>query len=1243
MLHPYVSVHAAAALAEAAPDRYVEIDATLAFFDVSGFTPMTERLASLGRAGAEHINDVLNVVFTGLIDAVSGWGGDVLEFGGDAMVVLYSGTRHAERAAAGAAEAFAFMRRANPVTTPVGKVTLGMSCGMASGAQAYYLLGRTRRAFVVAGPVSTAMARCEAAAPSGEAWLAPSSAAALPRAWVERCDGDGYRLLHRRVRADPALHGAIDRGARDDTSALLPTEFRDLVDVGRRSGELKQVAMAFLRLTGTDGLIAAGGPAAAAAVLGELSELIDTTAAEFGVCWLETQAEADSVRWTLISGAPTATERDGERLLRVVRRIADAAPQPLHIGANLGVVFVGDMGHPDRCTYIVMGDTTNLAARLMGRAEAGQVLVGERLAHATAGRFAFEWPDPFTVKGKARPVQAAVLGPMVEAGRDAPASQPAATPPLVGRDDQLHELVAAIRDAAVVVVTGEAGSGKSRLWHEARAVLGDRSWVAAGGDPYEQSSAFAPMRRLLRTLFDATDGDALARHVGRVAPDLAGWLPLVGDVLGFDVEPTAQTASLDPTFRAERQRLAVAELVSATVAGRPTVLVVDDVHWLDEASRALVATIARTQPDTAVVLTARPGGWLPPADVTVDLPPVPPHEAERLLIQALPGRLAADATLARLTRAAGGNPLFLLELARAAAVTGDDTALPDSVERLMAARIDRLPAAARARVRDLSVLGATVDRALAAGVLGLADPADLDAWTAGFDDLLVDDGTELHFAHDMIRVAAYEGLAVRRRRAVHAAAVRVIEAWGDAAPLADPVAVLAVHAAGAADDPRIVRWSGRAADEALASGATTVAIGLYQAVADAQRRLRAEPVERVATLRRLACAAERAGRPDTALDALAQAARYVTGPDRSALAVDRARLLERSGRYRAAQAMATRAANATTDQVVRAHLALSRATVRNLVGDHRGALTLAEQALADPVAGSDRAVAAQAHVLAEWACSALRLPERESHDTEAERLLVELDDTVRLANLYLNRGVSRYADSRIAEAIDSLQASAEQYRKAGDVLGEAGADNNLGEALTTLFRLDEAEPRLARARRVSAAAGDPYYELAATSGLARIAAWRGDTETAVGLEQAAIDGFGRLGASDLEFDSLVRMVEIQLLHGDPEAALAIADRAARAGGARAATPTGRATLERLRARVLVALDRPDEAYAAFTTARALAEQDTARHELALATIGLGQLDGDDGAVAKGLAALAELDVLAPPPGTLAPTPERRSG
>src|SRR3954454_20106721 len=108
-LHAYVS-DLAVNVMEAEPTAgYSELQGTLAFFDISGFTKLTERLARVGRSGAEHINDVLNTVFQGLIGDVFRRGGDVLEFGGDAMVVLFTGTAHERRGAVATADMFRFM------------------------------------------------------------------------------------------------------------------------------------------------------------------------------------------------------------------------------------------------------------------------------------------------------------------------------------------------------------------------------------------------------------------------------------------------------------------------------------------------------------------------------------------------------------------------------------------------------------------------------------------------------------------------------------------------------------------------------------------------------------------------------------------------------------------------------------------------------------------------------------------------------------------------------------------------------------------------------------------------------------------------------------------------------------------------------------------------------------------------------------------------------------------------------
>ena len=245
----------------------------------------------------------------------------------------------------------------------------------------------------------------------------------------------------------------------------------------------------------------------------------------------------------------------------------------------------------------------------------------------------------------------------------------------------------------------------------------------------------------------------------------------------------------------------------------------------------------------------------------------------------------------------------------------------------------------------------------------------------------------------------------------------------------------------------------------------------------------------------------------------------------------------------------------------------------------------------------------------------------------------ELDDSIGLGNLLLNRGESAWRDGRANDAVDDFRASAERYRRAGDVMGAAMADNNLAEILTLQLNLDAAEDLLVTARRVTEAANYPHGIMTTISGLSRIAAWRGDTARALALQQDALRGFRDLGADDFVVDSLVRLVEIHVLSGDVEAALASAsdaERALRRLGAVAVLP---ATLARFTARALLLAGNAIEARQGFEMALKLASADEFTYEIALAEMGIGRIDGDEAGVAAALAQLAELGVVGAPPGS----------
>ncbi len=241
-------------------------------------------------------------------------------------------------------------------------------------------------------------------------------------------------------------------------------------------------------------------------------------------------------------------------MLGAVRRIADG-PRRLHvrIGVHRGPIFAGDVGPQYRRTYTVMGDTVNLAARLMARAEPGQILATSAVLDRSRASFETEALEPFSVKGKRHPVEAFAVGAVQRRVETA-----AANLPLVGRDAELAtfsealDALAAGKGRAIELV-GDAGIGKSRLVDELRARAGDLPTFVIACDPYEATTPYAPFWWLLHDLLGLLETAAPEQIAERLralvelkCPELLPWLPLLGTPLDVDIPDTVETASLDP-------------------------------------------------------------------------------------------------------------------------------------------------------------------------------------------------------------------------------------------------------------------------------------------------------------------------------------------------------------------------------------------------------------------------------------------------------------------------------------------------------------------------------------------------------------------------------------------------------------------------------------------------------------------------------------------------------------------------
>ena len=387
-------------------------------------------------------------------------------------------------------------------TTPLGPVSVGMSCGLATGAQAFHLVGASRRALVVAGPVSTEMAPTRGGGTEGQAFLSVRLAAALPSAWRHRLGDSGHWRLRRGAVLDAAAdvsHVASSSARRRpsgvDPTDLLPVQLRSLADLGRLPGELKQVAIGFVRLDGTDAVLVSDGAQALHDRLAAMTALVERQSAPTWTCVGSRRRSMP----TPCDGCSSPACRRRPSTMRIGccgrygaspttrRRRCASAPSSVSSSPATWVIR-------RRCTYVVIGDTTNVAARLTTKAGPGELVAGQRLVDAGGARFETAPFEPFTVKGRRGLVRACLVGALADEALGRPIDVG-----IVGRAAEQHDLLTALAAGGIVELVGEPGVGKTSLWQATRAATtGEREWVTMRAEPHEMTTPFAPIARLLR-------------------------------------------------------------------------------------------------------------------------------------------------------------------------------------------------------------------------------------------------------------------------------------------------------------------------------------------------------------------------------------------------------------------------------------------------------------------------------------------------------------------------------------------------------------------------------------------------------------------------------------------------------------------------------------------------------------------------------------------------------------------------
>ncbi|MBN1813967.1 MAG: tetratricopeptide repeat protein [Anaerolineae bacterium] len=771
MLDIYIPMDRRQALATGRnlPDR---AHGAVLFVDVSGFTPLTQALTrELGpQRGAEELIRQLNLVYGALIADLHQYRGSVIGFSGDA-ITCWLDQDDGSRATSCAATMQASMTPFAQVTTPAGTVvSLSIKIAIVVGPVRRFLVGdpKVQVLEAIGGVTLVRMTAAEKTARPGEIIAGAEVVERLRHQlsiteWREGASGESFAVLSnvsQPIAADPwprtlPLTEGIAR------RWILPAVY-EYLSRGHEpflAGISPAVAL-FIRFDGID----YDQDDAAGSKLDAYLRWVQGIATSYEGHLMDLTIGDKGSYLYVNFGALVAHEDDPVRAVAAALQIRDLPAElekhvsDVRMGISRGQMRAGAIGGAARRTYGAMGNEVNVAARLMGKAQPGQILVSPRVAKAAASRYAFQELKAVSLKGLTEPVSLfSPLGRMVRSAQETIRGRSLA--PMVGRADQREELADQLRGlldhqvGKTVIIEGDTGIGKTRLATDLmeRAQQAGVPVLLGEGESIEHQTPYRAWRDVLTAYFELEKVPRLAERqervrdiVTRLIPDQIERLPLLNDVLGLELAETGLTASLDPELRKQSLFLLLAGLLQARTRERNLVLVLEDAHWMDSLSWELALYVARAlvafeEPLLLMLVSRKLDERSTGAQYATALQRMPTtkilpltefdlEETSQLIAARIdiPEGELPQAVTQLVHRWTGGNPFFIEEMVIAfireglihlegegeqrRCVVGSDwdqatQSLPETVQGLVLAKVDRLASEEQMVLKIASVVG----------------------------------------------------------------------------------------------------------------------------------------------------------------------------------------------------------------------------------------------------------------------------------------------------------------------------------------------------------------------------------------------------------------------------------------------------------------------------------------------------------------------------------------------------------
>jgi len=1153
----------------------------LLFADISGFTSLTEKMGRMGREGAEELTVRLNHFFESLLAVIDCHGGDVLKFGGDALLIGFSGCSPLEAAIGCSRDLLPAAERAGRLITKAGRFRLRLHVGLSFGPHREIVCGtadKRQEHFLFGTSVHQCQKAADLARP-GEvvAAVAQSLTQAIAYANPQR-RSCGFYLL--RPPKTSTRSGMKRRDAKATPerwwAGFLDPPIREVILTKKTDwiGEHRAVSVVFAFFKGSD----RWSGQTAEAVFPRIFDAALSSLDLWGGVWSRSDPGSAYQKLLFLFGAPAVGENDPQRAVGFALELHDrflgiqqsGVRLDFGLGVATGRLFSGFVGGTARREYTVMGDAINLAARLAARGFGGRVITDQATAKAASGRYLFKSLRRVKLKGKAGPAQ--LFRPVKVLTVGAVGADPHVVeyyPQALG-DIKRFVSRRPTGKAFGIAIIGEAGCGKSTL---ARRVLqqvmppGTKS-INVTLWPEEKPIAFSGLSRILAEVF-RTDGNDLqdirraflSSWPGSLNPQ---WQPLFADVLGIPHRPSALVRGLDQQARLQKLTELFPQVVVAAVRGVNDTILIDNYQWLDPSSRAVLhrwwLDVSR-YPVSVVVTTRDDSGleevWKNSPDIYLsrlgqaDMSGIvrlvkgrfPGAEPPKRLVVELMERsrfvpAVADAYLdywasQRLVYIDPRNPrrLHIEDLA-----TGD---LPDALMAAYVRRLDALTPAQTEIVRVAAILGGAatlpqVKRLLRTGF----SPRELareinNLERAGY---LARSGSEKYpafsIAHPLLAQATYQTMSFAERRKGHARAAKLYQkrrGRGNAA-------VLARHYLAAGDEPRALSALRAASLEASRVGAYLEARHFLR---EARRLIIRRPEVQVDVYPELAGIEQKLGNYDTARRLFSQVEKISRRLGR----VEKSLLLKLSlghlywiaGEYDRCQK--------TVEIILRTPAARDNRRVmgraRHLSGElkrRRGQFEKAEAilqlALDDFRTIKDKAGLLEARNTLGIVCwSQGKLLDAASHFRAALNLGPGVVDLTSRARLYNNLGI-------LYEEQAHLKRARRYYQQAFEIFSTVGHRRNRAYCLGNLANIDRLSGRFDRAREAyeevlceSAAIGEAHAHAYTLGNLGDLYADFGDFTRAAPYYRRTLSFARRADDDELKAETMIRMAALARARG----------------------------------------------------------------------------------------------------------------